>query len=289
LISAEPALFDTTSTAWVNQAFRPQWGTCPRDIESLVVTATTASWRSNWAGGMTITSTTPFEVVWPDTKDPQQYAAGTHGISKYMGALSGKVSHTIKIRGFTGGVKFEGIVDIGVTDIRNWGSKNKYNTMENMFRMSLDLVLVSANDMPNTSDCTNMNNVWLLRVSNPHKFNNLNVSKVTDMTWCFGSAVAMSGSSGTRSASLNLSSWDVSKVQVFENMFMQTAIPSTIGISGWKTTSATNMKSMFRGSGTGAAALDLRGWCVNLIPTKPLEFDQFVGGWTTQPVWGTCP
>jgi surface protein len=104
-----------------------------------------------------------------------------------------------------------------------------------------------------TSNVTNMNNMFYQATIFNQPIGNWNVSNVTDMSYMFSYATAFNQD-----------------------------------ISGWDTSSVINMNYMFNVA--SAFNQDLSNWCVSLIPTAPSAFDMGANLWTLpKPVWGTCP
>jgi len=71
-------------------------------------------------------------------------------------------------------------------------------------------------------------------------------------------------------------------------MFYLSTLPTGFDISGWDTSSVTNMNTMFQDA-TLPDPFDLSGWCVTNIATEPGDFGTFNGTTQLKPVWGTCP
>ena len=84
----------------------------------------------------------------------------------------------------------------------------------------------------------------------------------------------------------NIGNWDVSKVTRMDGMFANTPFNQPIG--NWNVSGVTNMSAMF----INAISFnqDLSSWCVSLIPSIPVNFDNGATSWVLpKPVWGTCP
>lgn len=109
-------------------------------------------------------------------------------------------------------------------------------------------------------------------------FSSWNTSNVTNMEYMFYNTNNIYDNIG-------LSGWDTSKVTNMRYMFFNT--PFSDDISSWNTSNVTNMDGMFMES--IFFNRDISGWCVENIPTKPVNFDTGTSAsWTTakKPNWG---
>jgi len=70
----------------------------------------------------------------------------------------------------------------------------------------------------------------------------------------------------------------------FANCLNLVSVPGTSdGIEA-----VTDMDGMFWDA--SAFNQDLSGWCVSVIPSKPVDFDDGADSWILpRPVWGSCP
>lgn len=158
-----------------------------------------------------------------------------------------------------------------------------------------------------TSNVTNMSQMFYSATSFNQDIGSWNTSSVTSMTGMFGNTASFNQDIGswntsnvTNMASMfigfsfsptpfnqNIGSWDTSSVTNMSNMFSY-ATSFNQNIGNWDTSSVTNMLSMFFNA--TSFNQDLSGWCVSLIATEPADFSEGVTGWTQpKPIWGTCP
>ncbi|WP_340105627.1 BspA family leucine-rich repeat surface protein [Rhodohalobacter sp. 8-1] len=157
----------------------------------------------------------------------------------------------------------------------------------------------------NVSNVINMAFMFTNAVEFNQEIGNWDVSNVTLMGGMFDGAVKFNGYigdwdvsnvtrmgqmfSGAKNFNQDISNWDVSEVFVMNSMFADTdAFNQDIG--GWDVSKVEFMIGMFNDA--TAFNQDLSGWCVELITSKPDDFDTesgFVGEPEKQPVWGTCP
>ena len=114
----------------------------------------------------------------------------------------------------------------------------------------------------NCGSATNMGNLfaWGLSLETVEGIENWDVSNVTSMSAMFYACYDLK--------ELNVTGWDVSKVDTFGNMFASEhqnwgdmKLEKLIGTETWNPTSATKMSSMFYGCGH-LTDLDLSGWNV---------------------------
>lgn len=75
-------------------------------------------------------------------------------------------------------------------------------------------------------------------------------------------------------------------VQSYGNMFKGAAAFNSENLKLWDTRHANNMDGMF--DGATSFDQDLSGWCVPDVSAEPANFGGSPG-WSTKPVWGTCP
>lgn len=140
-------------------------------------------------------------------------------------------------------------------EVLQWGSlRGESNSNENMFYNCYNLTLTGVTGTPN----------W---------------GGVTSYKRMFAGAGSISTVNG-------ISTWNTSMVTNMSEMFAYTFFDDNI--SGWNTSNVTNMDGMFNDA--EGFNQDLSGWCVNLIPSLPTNFDDFTFLWVLpRPVWGTCP
>lgn len=152
-----------------------------------------------------------------------------------------------------------------------------------------------------TSNITDMNNMFYGASVFNQPIGVWDVSSVTDMSYMFCYAEAFNQP---------LTDWNTISVTTMEHMFESSVFNASVSnwntsnvtnfnytfgfcpfnqpIGSWDTSSATIMTNMFRGNTNFNQDLSL--WCVSLIPTVPDGFDNGATSWTLpRPVWGTCP
>ena len=186
-----------------------------------------------------------------------------------------------------------------------------------MFNQAAGLLNVDMSAW-NVSNVTNMSNMFSnMALSNTSRqsLSTWNTGKVIDMSLMF--------SWNRSSGSLNIGTWDVSKVTNFRNTFETfQGYKMTADLSAWNTSGAVNMFGMFevmtafgdvpnQGFNPGNIAnwdvsnvtdmyrmfldnemfnADLSGWCVSAFATEPTGFSENATAWVLpKPVWGTCP
>jgi hypothetical protein len=186
-------------------------------------------------------------------------------------------------------------------DIIQWGTI-EWSSFESAF-FNCENMLVSAIDVPNLSNVTNMSGMfWYSKVANPYvsnwdvsqittmKFmfehsdfnnplNDWDVSNVTDMERMFYFA---------ESFDQPLNSWDLTSCTTTRMMFEET--PFNQPLNNWDVSNVTRMQRMFRFA--TIFNQDLSGWCVSQIPLQQNNFDDKADSWVlpnSRPVWGTCP
>ncbi|RPG38833.1 MAG: BspA family leucine-rich repeat surface protein [Muricauda sp. TMED12] len=161
-----------------------------------------------------------------------------------------------------------------LVDVAQWGT-GKWQSMYRSFYACQSLLTFSAEDTPDTSEVSSMQETFLFsdnfngaigswntgNVTNMHKMffdatsfnqdlNDWDTSKVTNTSFMFYNAQSFNGIIGN---------WDTSNVQDMELMFLS-ASTFNQDISGWNTGNVTNMGGMF---------------------TNAFSFNQDIGGWNT--------
>lgn len=120
------------------------------------------------------------------------------------------------------------------------------------------------------------------QICNDPKISNWNTSNLTNMTQMFNAA---------RAFNQPLNSWNVSNVTDMQGMFDSGALASAFNqpLNNWDVSNVTNMNYMFRGAENFNQ--NLSGWCVTNIPSEPIGFATEGCPLTpaNKPVWGTCP
>jgi len=138
-----------------------------------------------------------------------------------------------------------------ITDIKQWGDV-AWSSFEDAF-YGCENMLVTATDVPNLSNVTDMERMFRDASSANPDTSNWDVSSVTDMSYMFYK---------TSSANPDTTNWDVSSVTDMYAMFRQasSANPDT---TNWDVSSVTNMKYMF--FGTSSANPDTSNWDVSSV------------------------
>jgi len=138
-----------------------------------------------------------------------------------------------------------------ILDTKNWGNI-VWASFENAFYGCNDMT-VTATDVPNLSNVTDMSGMFFLATSANPDTSNWDVSSVTAMSYMFREAA---------SANPDTSNWDVSSVNDMRFMFRNatSANPDTLN---WDVSSVTNMRYMF--SYTSSANPDTTNWNVSNV------------------------
>lgn len=153
-----------------------------------------------------------------------------------------------------------------ITDIRNF-ARNATNSDTNL----ANIVFWDTSAVTNMSGAFADSNISIIDISD------WDTSNVTDMSGMFINCVNFN---------VNLSDWDTGNVTTMVSMFFG-ASNFNQPIGSWNTSNVTDMNSMFRNAVNFDQ--DISGWCVELIPTKPINFDTNTSvNWTTaeKPNWG---
>jgi len=163
-----------------------------------------------------------------------------------------------------------------ITDIKQWGDV-VWSSFGRAF-WACENMLVTATDIPNLSNVTNMRSMFLEASSANPDTSNWDVSSVTNMSemfrdatsanpdtsnWDVGNVTNMrSMFENASSANPDTSNWDVSSVTDMSFMFYfaQSANPDT---SNWDVSSVTNMFIMFLGA--SSANPDVSNWDVSSV------------------------
>ena len=161
-------------------------------------------------------------------------------------------------------------------DIGGWDT-SKVTDMSWMFR---DASLFNQNIGGwDTSGVTDMSRMFWMASSFNQDIGSWDTSSVTGMGEMFSDTLAFNQ---------NIGGWDTSSVTDMSGMFSD-ALAFNQNIGGWDTSSVTGMSYMF--SYASAFNQDLSGWCVELISSRPTNFDNHATNWTLpRPNWGdSCP
>ncbi len=157
--------------------------------------------------------------------------------------------------------------------INQWGDSS-WTSMEDAFWGCENLNVV-ADDTPDLSRVTSLNNmfVYCSRLVGNDKFNDWNVSNVTNMKAMFFDATAFNQDIG---------SWDVSNVTNMKQMFHYAKVFNQ-PIGNWNVSNVTNMNMMFFRA--KAFNQPLGNWDVSNVTSMELMFDratsfnQDIGSW----------
>jgi len=179
--------------------------------------------------------------------------------------------------------------------IDQWGSI-QWESMEAAF-MGAQNMTYNANDTPDLSDVTSMENMFVDAESFNGDIGDWDVSSVTNMHFMFGGADSFNQDIGdwdvssvtnmafmfetARSFNQDIGDWDVSSVENMEGM-LNNAGSFNQDIGGWDVSSVTNMHSMF--GGADSFNQDIGGWDVSNVTDMSSmlvadSFNQDIGGW----------
>jgi len=203
-----------------------------------------------------------------------------------------------------------------ITDIKQWGDV-VWSTFNAAF-FGCSNMLVTATDIPNLSNVTDMYAMFRgASIANPNT-TNWDVSNVTNMSVMFSQAVSfdqplnswdVSNVTNMRAMFSNadsfnqpLDNWDVSSVTTMNRMFSQ-AVSFDQPLNSWDVSNVTDMNRMFAFSDTifnqplnnwdvrnvtDMTSMfrdsikfnqDLSGWCVSQIGSRPTTFDSGASSW----------
>ena len=184
-------------------------------------------------------------------------AFGEHGLTN----LNYAFGHCVKLTTVP-----ETIVDANITTMKYcFGECRLFNSNISAWPVNLSGEFALWNTF---SRCQNFN----------QPLNNWDISNVTGLYATFAN-------SGFNQP---LNNWNTSNVTTMYFLFYNTSFNQPIG--NWDTSEVNNMDSMF--GNNPAFDQNISTWCVPLIMSKPVGFDQNTNAnWTTaeKPVWGTCP
>jgi len=176
-----------------------------------------------------------------------------NGVGTYILEVSAK-----EVNGFNR-IKFNNKGDNDkILDTKNWGNivwasfKNAFHGCNNM--------KVTATDVPNLSNVTDMQNMFFEASSANPDTSNWDVSNVTDMSLMFYKS---------SSANPDTTNWDVSSVTDMYGMFRQ-ASSANPDVSNWDVSSVTNMSRMFRQA--SSANPDVSNWDVSNVTDMDAMF-----------------
>jgi surface protein len=242
-------------------------------------------------GGGTVTNTDQFrlptfgsgynfEINWGD------------GINETYSGSPGNITHTypsigiydVSITGLFPRIRFDGGGDRNkLSKIKQWGTI-QWITFERAYRGCNNLE-ITAEDVPNLSNVTNMNIAFL-------ECNNINNSITNFNNWSMSNVITMTNMFQNSSFNQDIGNWDVSNVTSMVSMFQNSPFNQDIG--NWDVSNVTGfisslqpggMVSMFRDA--TSFNQDLSGWCVEQITSRPSNFDTGATSWVLpKPNWG---
>jgi len=145
-----------------------------------------------------------------------------------------------------------------ITDIKQWGNI-VWSSFEDAF-FGCSNMLVTATDVPNLSNVTDMDSMFRNATSANPDVSNWDVSSVTSMNSMFF---------GATSANPDTTNWDVSSVTSMYYMFFS-ATSANPDVSNWDVSSVTNVISMFLGA--TSANPDVSNWDVSSVSDMEAMF-----------------
>ena len=145
-----------------------------------------------------------------------------------------------------------------ITDIKQWGNI-VWSSFEDAF-FGCSNMLVTATDVPNLSNVTDMDSMFRNATSANPDVSNWDVSSVTSMNSMFF---------GATSANPDTTNWDVSSVTSMYYMFFG-ASSANPDVSNWDVSSVTNVISMFLGA--TSANPDVSNWDVSSVSDMEAMF-----------------
>lgn len=151
---------------------------------------------------------------------------------------SGPGTYDIAVTGDFPAVCFNGSADAGkVTELKQWGSID-WTTMRTAFKGCSNMQ-VTATDIPNLTGVSDLAGMFLrCSAITSLDVTGWDVSNVTNMTQTFRDCQKMTTLTGTET-------WDVGSVESFRGMFFFNRHLRGLDLTGWDTSSATDMAYMF--------------------------------------------
>ncbi len=164
-----------------------------------------------------------------------------------------------------------------ILEISSWGPFAFGDTKGQFYHArNLD---ITAKDVPDTSDVTSFNNAFYFNfaLSSIHRMNEWDTSNVTDMTDMFYLA---------RKFNEDISNWNTSKVTSMRGLFYAATVFNQ-DISKWDTSSVTDMGYMF--CAADSFNQDLGGWDTSKVTDMRYmlyssDFDQNIADWDVSQV-----
>jgi surface protein len=195
----------------------------------------------------------------------------------------------------------DGVYRDQLTDLTQWGAV-PWTSMEKAF-YGCSFLQISANDIPNLSGVTNMNEMFrkCSNLNGPNNINDWNTTEVSFMSrmfqnafnfnqdigdWNTASVTDMSSMFQSASAfNQDIGNWNTSSVTNMSSMFQSCGFNQDIG--NWNTSSVIDMSSMFQSSGFN---LDIANWNTSSVSnmskmfSSSIIFNQDIGNWDTSSV-----
>lgn len=152
-----------------------------------------------------------------------------------------------------------------MSGIANWDTSSLTKMEKLFYCTSCNANLVASIQSWNTSNVTNMNRVFYKTSVTSLDLTTWDVSKVTDMEYMFGSCESLT--------TLNVSNWNISNVTNIVGMFYNCNKLPSIDVSAWDTSAVSNMNNMFE-SCRSLSSLDVSNWDTSKVTgIRRLFFD----------------
>ena len=193
-----------------------------------------------------------------------------------------------------------GTDDIKLIDINQWGSI-QWTSMESAFASSTQLTSYSAQDTPDLSGVTNMDNMFYQSALANADLSSWDVSNVTSMnrvfieskftgdvsTWDVSNVKNMEGLFGSCDFNQDISTWNVSNVENMSYMFFDNTAFNQ-DISNWDVSQVTDMSGLF--SEAPDFNQDISNWNVSNVEdmsymfSETHDFNQDISNWNVSAV-----
>lgn len=220
------------------------------DVDEGATIAFEMVWKTTFAGDVITIPTNPtlpagsydYSVDWGDTISSDNVTGSVNHTYANPG------TYTVSITGRFPAIYFNKQGDdlTKIKEIKQWGNM-KWQTMNKAFRFCSQMN-VTANDVPDLSQVTDMSFMFDNAAMLTSSLNNWNVDNVTNMAYLFAGATRFNQP---------LDNWDVSNVTSMAEMFLF-AYQFNQDISGWNVGNVTNMYQMFYNATDFSQ--DLSGW-----------------------------
>jgi surface protein len=220
-------------------------------------------------------STYNFTINWGDGANERVSGSGLSSAT-HTYATAG--AYDVSIAGTFPRIFFNGAGDSEkLIAILQWGDI-EWSSMNRAFLSCKNLTSISAVDVPNLRDVTDMSYMFAANDVLNADLNNWNTSNITNMEGVFAGAYAFNG---------DISDWDTSNVTTMAYMF-SAATSFNRPIGNWNTAKVTDMSSMF--SSASAFNQDISAWntsnvtLFNEMFRIASAFNQPIGNWNTTKV-----